>query len=197
MNKVEWRKQLRARRGALSSAAREAAERDMLSHFFSLPAHERTGHLLLYMAVPPEAPTRALIEKLWSEGETVYLPRLHRDAPREMDIVPVTTWSDLVPGPYFDIPQPAPDVHCVDAERLDVVVLPGVGFDSVGRRVGQAGGYYDRLLSRLPERIVRLGWAFDVQRVDRLPEEPHDERVDLLITDGGVFRFKEGAAVHD
>lgn len=162
----------------------------MLSHFLDLPLHERTGRLLLYVAVGAEAPTAQLIERLWADGQTVCLPRLYRQRPGHMDVVPVARWDELVPGPYFDIPQPGPDVPAIRPDELDVVILPGVGFDGDGRRIGQAGGYYDRLLARLPKRIVRIGWAFSVQCVARLPEEPHDQRVDLLVTDAGITRFQ-------
>lgn len=163
----------------------------MLAHFAALPEPERSGRLLLYVAVPPEAPTTALTERMWEQGHTVCLPRLSKERPGYMDVVPVDGWDELVPGPYFGIPQPAPDAPALPPEQLDVIVLPGVGFDYDGRRIGQAGGYYDRLLARLPRRIVRIGWAFAVQWVERLPEEPHDEAVHLLVTEAGVTRFDE------
>lgn len=189
MDKPAWRKKLRARRAELSSEQRLDAEVRMVEHFLRLPARERSGRVLAYVAVAPEAPTRALVESLWRDGVTVYFPRLDKSRPGEMDIVPVTAWDELVPGPYFGIPQPSAVAPALDAEHLDAIVLPGVGFDRDGRRIGQAGGYYDRLLAGLPRRIVRIGWAFAVQFVDALPEEPHDERVDLVVTEAGVERF--------
>lgn len=189
MDKAAWRRELRARRAGLTEEQRVKAEEKMTARFQSLPPRERGGVVLLYAAVPPEAPTKRLIETLWDGGVTVCLPRLHRSRPGIIDPVVVRGWDELVPGPYFDIPQPPADGPVLAPEQLDVIVLPGVGFDRRGRRVGQAGGYYDRLLARTPDRVVRIGWAFEVQFVDELPEEPHDEGVDLLVTEDALRRF--------
>lgn len=168
----------------------------MVEHFMGLPASFRTGNVLAYVAVPPEAPTAVLVEGLWRAGAAVYFPRLDRFRPGEMDVVRVLAWHELVQGPYFGIPQPAAEVPALDVYKLDVIVLPGVGFDRVGRRIGQAGGYYDRLLARVPQRIVRIGWAFATQFVERLPEKSHDQRVDMLVTEAGVTRFSRDKQVN-
>lgn len=144
--------------------------------------------VLLYAAVGAEAPTRPLAEKLMAAGVEVCLPRLKKDRPGEMEIARVSDWGALVPGPFFGIPQPADDVPALAPERLSMVVVPGVGFDRAGRRLGNGGGYYDRFLPQLPERAARVGWAFLLQVVEQLPEEAHDCRVDIIVTEEGVLR---------
>lgn len=168
----------------------------MVEHFFRLPeiserrkrAEAAPPRAMLYVSVPPEAPTEPLAERLMHAGWTVCVPRLNRARRGEMDIVPVGSWRALVPGPYFDIPQPAAEIEAVPADTMDVIVVPAVGFDVDGRRLGQGGGYYDRLLATLPRHIPRVGWVFSVQVVDELPEEAHDERVDVIVTDVGIVR---------
>ena len=71
----------------------------------------------------------------------------------------------------------------LDPLVLDLVVVPGLAFTPDGRRLGQGGGHYDRFLARLPDRCVTVGAAFAEQIVDDLPTEPHDVRVDLVVTD--------------
>ena len=66
---------------------------------------------------------------------------------------------------------------------LDVVVVPGLAFTADGRRLGQGGGHYDRFLPRLRAGCVTIGAAFAEQLVDDLPTEPHDVRLDLVVTD--------------
>ena len=105
-----------------------------------------------------------------------------------MDIVPVAGWHELVPGPYFDIPQPAAAVEAVMPDTMDVIVVPAVGFDRAGRRIGQGGGYYDLIVGECAASHRRVGWAFSVQVVDELPEEAHDERVDVIVTEAGIVR---------
>ena len=76
----------------------------------------------------------------------------------------------------------APDTT-VDPALLDVGVVPGLAFTVDGRRLGQGGGHYDRFLVRLRDGCVTVGAAFAEQLVGDLPTEPHDVRLDLVVTD--------------
>jgi 5-formyltetrahydrofolate cyclo-ligase len=71
---------------------------------------------------------------------------------------------------------------------LDVVVLPGIAFDRQGGRLGQGKGYYDRLLADVSSKCTLIGLAFDVQLVEEVPMEPHDVRLDILITESDLYR---------
>lgn len=190
MDKAWWRRELVARRAALPASERRAYGERMLAHFLSLPELARVGlgPVLLYAAVEPEAPTEPLAAALLARGIRVCLPRLAWGRRGHMDVVPVSGWDRLVPGPFAGIPQPPPDAPAIEAASLTAVVVPGVGFDRRGRRLGYGGGYYDRLLERLSPGAVRIGWAFAVQVVDELPEEPHDQRVHLIVTEAGAVR---------
>lgn len=86
----------------------------------------------------------------------------------------------------------APEVHGpdllvapgdVDPCTLDVVVVPGLAFTADGRRLGQGGGHYDRFLTRLRPECLTVGAAYTEQLLDDLPTEPHDVRLDLVVTD--------------
>lgn len=76
-----------------------------------------------------------------------------------------------------DEPPPDPAVP-------DLIVVPGIAFCSDGRRLGQGGGWYDRFLSQVRPGCVTVGVCFDELLVDELPIEPHDVRVDVIVTDG-------------
>lgn len=213
MDKRTWRTLLRERRDALTPEQRAAWAERMVDCFFSLPevqallpgaarpaaggdaggsAEEPGGdgvpYVLLYAAVGSEAPTQPLARRLLDAGVRVCLPRLERARPGEMEAVPVHRWEELVQGPFFGILQPPAATPAVPPRRLNMVVVPGVGFDRRGRRLGTGGGYYDRFLPRLSRRAVRVGWAFSLQVVDELPEEEHDCGVHFIVTEAGVVR---------
>ena len=85
---------------------------------------------------------------------------------------------ELAPGPY-GVRQPAPAfIRPVDPAVIDLVVVPGVGFDAAGRRLGHGQGYYDRFLRCLPSGTPRIGLAF---RCQMLPRVPHTVR-DAILT---------------
>lgn len=64
-------------------------------------------------------------------------------------------------------------------------MVPGLGFDARGGRLGYGGGYYDRLLTRLPSTALRVAAAFSAQLLDAVPMEPHDQYVSLIVTEDG------------
>lgn len=78
------------------------------------------------------------------------------------------------------------DVPAPDPDSLDVVIVPGVAFTTGGERLGQGGGWYDRFLERLPPTSLTIGVGFEVQICDELPVEPHDVRLDVVVTEDGV-----------
>lgn len=178
---------LRERRRELDPATRAAFGERMAGHFFLVPELASAGSVMLYAATGAEAPTAPLAQRLWEAGKTVCLPRLVRGRSGEMEAVAVRDWGALVPGPFQAILEPPAHWPALTPKLLDVVVVPGLGFDRAGRRIGQGGGYYDRFLARLPQRVIRVGWAFGVQVVDELPADPHDQGVDMVITEDGVL----------
>ena len=90
------------------------------------------------------------------------------------------TSDGLSPG-YRGIPQPTGPA--VLPSGVDVILVPGLGFSHDGRRIGQGGGYYDRLLPLV--RGLKIGVAFSCQMADQIPIEPHDHLVDGVITEHG------------
>lgn len=73
-----------------------------------------------------------------------------------------------------------------DPALVDVVVVPGLAFTAAGDRLGQGGGWYDRFLSRVEPRCTTIGVGFAEQLAVELPVEPHDIRLDLVVTDAGT-----------
>jgi 5-formyltetrahydrofolate cyclo-ligase len=89
----------------------------------------------------------------------------------------------------FGLREPLPSVPAV---LPDILLVPVAAFDSAGFRIGYGGGYYDRTLDlyhRTNRKITAIGLAYDEQEVPQFPHEPHDQRLDYLITPTGVRRF--------
>lgn len=80
-------------------------------------------------------------------------------------------------APEFDA------LPAVDFSELDLILVPGLAFTRDGRRLGRGKGYYDRLLANCLPRTRRIGVCFETQIVAMLPEEPHDQRVDRVVTE--------------
>lgn len=94
--------------------------------------------------------------------------------------------APLSKGP-MSIPQPA-DGYVLETDEIDLFLVPGIAFDTLGGRIGYGGGWYDRLLAGRRTDSVALGLCFDVQISDEpLPLEPHDVALDGLLTPSNLF----------
>ena len=133
----------------------------------------------LYRAGPFEAPAASYATFFAEREHQLTLPRFAtRTAPMEFArFTDPYDESDLEIGP-FGMLQPLADAPVDDP---DVLIVPLVGFTAKGERLGQGGGHYDRWLATRPNvRTVGLGW--DCQLTETLPTEPHDQRLDAVVT---------------
>ncbi len=174
-DKRELRRILRKRREALDD--RPARSRAIQGALLAWEPCRLAERLLVYANMGTEVETRLL-----RADKACAFPVVIDDALRFRT-------GELVPG-YRGIPEPqGPDVSPGPG---DMLVVPLVGFDSEMNRIGQGRGHYDALIARLraeqPE-IVIVGLAFLVQLVDRLPTEPHDQRLDAVATEVGIFEY--------
>jgi 5-formyltetrahydrofolate cyclo-ligase len=76
----------------------------------------------------------------------------------------------------------------------DILLIPLLGFDRFGARIGMGGGYYDRTLTALRSRkeVLAIGLAFEGQRLDQIPREPHDAHLDWIMTENAAYRAVRG-----
>lgn len=136
-------------------------------------------NILMYHSLPDELSTLAFIDK-WHDRKHFFLPRVNGV---NLDILPYDR-STLRLG-AFSIEEPQGDETC-DINDIEMVVVPAVAYDRNGNRVGRGKGYYDRLLA--DTKALKVGVAYGFQLVDSIDAEPHDVRVDVVITDKGVYR---------
>jgi 5-formyltetrahydrofolate cyclo-ligase len=92
----------------------------------------------------------------------------------------------------LDILEPQATAPQLSPHDFDILLIPGVGFDSAGHRLGQGGGFYDWLLADLPSSTWRLGHAHQFQVLAQLPVEPHDEKVHAIVTPNGIIDITTG-----
>lgn len=86
----------------------------------------------------------------------------------------------------FDIPEPV-QPQWAQPDEMDLILVPGTAFDRHGGRLGRGGGFYDRLLPLYSSQ--RIGTACSFQMVESIPSEPHDIRMDALLTEKDFFDF--------
>ncbi len=191
MSSVEFRRQLRAslraRRRALSPSQQQQAARQLVRQLLQLPQLRRAQHIALYIASDGEIDTQPLAQRLWHMGKKTYLPVLRPDKPGELWFVAYEAHTPLRPNRFGILEPDFRAAHRLPAARLDVALLPLVGFDRLGARLGMGGGYYDRSFAfKQPQpsgRPYLVGLAHACQEVEALAVASWDIPLFAIATD--------------
>ena len=188
-DKKELRKQLILVRRSISPDSILRKSRHIQALLFSIEAYQYAGCVGFYVSSGHEVETHGMINDCFSMGKRVVVPKCGKKE-GEMTLCEINSFDDLLPG-AFGILEPCDPVHAVTLDEIDVLIVPGVGFDRAGHRLGQGGRYYDVLLSSQPDLVV-VGLAFSIQVVDVIPVESHDATVDIIVTENEVIHCKKG-----
>ena len=181
------RRSILAVRRGLSEGERLARSHRVWERVAPLACYQRAQVVLAYLAFDGEVLTDGLIRQATASGKQIVLPMVQADR-QVMALYAIDDLErDVAPG-YRGILEPRPhNTRVVAPDQLDLAFVPGVAFDLRGGRLGFGVGFYDRLLSRLPQDIPTLGLAFDFQIIPRLPLQPHDILLEAIVTDSRVI----------
>lgn len=146
----------------------------------------RSAIVSVYWPIRSELNTRPLIEALAARGFRVTLPVMHK-VRHPLIFRDFTPGDDLVKGP-FGLSEPAEDKT---ARAPDILFSPLAAFDRRGFRLGYGGGIYDATLLELrgSKPVTAIGVAYSCQETDNVPTEPHDQRLDFLMTERETISF--------
>ncbi len=177
--KEEFRQQLRARVKELSPTQRQELSEAARKQLSFQCAWGDARAILFYSPLPDEIDLSPLMGEALAAGCKVALPRFIPETGvyAAYEITHPTT--QCIRG-TFNILEPSHECPVFPLNRLDLVLVPGVGFDQSGHRLGRGRGFYDRLL--ISASGVKCGVAFDEQLVEKLPVESHDVRLNYILT---------------
>ena len=175
--KTEWREWLLKARQALGAAARATHSQAIATRLASLPEFARGTILLAYVPIGGEVDLTPLLRAAVAGGKLIYTPVEDGEGPRWQPWPAAGPASGTLGAAATSVPVPA--------TRPTLVIVPGVGFDVEGVRLGRGRGFYDRALAGLRSMapLVAVGVAFEAQVVQRLPCDPWDQPLDLVVTE--------------
>ena len=183
------RKNILLARDSLSSVERQAMSSAIARKVLLLEELVRGRTIFIYVDFRSEVETRFLIGELLKRGKRVVAPVTLVKEKRLLPVEIRDLEKDLVPG-YCLIPEPRVAIRKslrVAASEIEIILLPGSVFDEGGGRLGYGGGYYDRFMAYEAPRARRIGLAFELQVVDSLDLQPHDQKVDLVVTEKRII----------
>ncbi len=173
------RMEMRRRLAGLGREERDRASDRIRAAIASDDRWRSAKGILGFVPLATEPDILELLTAAAKEGRCVCVPRWNRSE-EVYEAAAFGGMEGLEPG-AFGVREPSSELPGVPWERLDLILVPGLAFDRLGRRLGRGRGYYDRILS-LASSARRWGVAFDCQIVETVPSEPHDLNVHTLVT---------------
>ncbi len=186
--KAALRKEARAIRAALPATERAAAAEAASRHFLDSVSRAPEAVVACYWPIRDELDCRPILVALMEAGQPVCLPVTQGDAPLVM-----RRWVDgepLYPSGFGTL---APS-ELAPVATPDIVIIPLLGFDATGTRLGYGKGHYDRTLALMERRPTLVGLAFSAQEFEAIPRAEHDLPLDAIVTETGVRHFARAAA---
>jgi 5-formyltetrahydrofolate cyclo-ligase len=173
-NKSAWRKRLRQLRVSPGPIVDEQIVAGLAAFL-----DQRPGLFLFYRAMQTEIALDALADQLgWEKFATTRTP--------QSGGLTIHSSMGLMEQHPHGYTQPIEGVAQIPVERISVALVPGLAFDLQGNRLGQGAGYYDELLTRVPNDCVRVGVVTEEFTFEKLPVEPHDIPMTHIASESGV-----------
>lgn len=183
MLKTELRKKLLAKREIYPHWQEDSNK--IINNFLQKIHLSNFTTIMLYYPHKREVDTIPLIKKLIQEKKTVILPKV---SGQDIKPIIIKDLDNLIVG-YAGIKEPV-GIQ-IDTQDIDIIVIPAVAYDKEGYRIGYGKGYYDRFLPKLRKDTLKVGFCYDFQLLEKLPHEPHDIQVDLIITPTQILKTKK------
>lgn len=181
------RKRAHANRNAQED--KDELSRRIVGAFMALPEYAIAETVMFYIDVRSEVRTRLDLELALQSQKSIVVPWCNADG--ELELFRLNSIDELELGMYR-ILEPRADLRSlpgkqVQVESLDLIMVPGVGFDRRGARMGHGKGYYDKLLQHARKDAPLVALAFECQLFDEIPVADHDIFMDKIITEEHVY----------
>lgn len=189
------RARLRKQRAQLDPQWCEEQSARLCQHLASTWLYRRARRIGCYFAQGKEARLDHLIHDAWSSKKQVFMPVLSLRYHGQLWFVPCEQDTPIYKNRFgIDEPMHAPGARRTSLRSLDLLLIPLVGFDQAGNRLGMGGGFYDKTLAGLGSghiwtRPRRIGIAYAFQQVNRVPAETWDVPLDAVVTENGIQWF--------
>lgn len=178
------------KRDSLKPVVKKEKEKEIRRRLYRQSDFKKAKRILFYASFKSEVDTMLCLKHALDINKKIVLPRVNGKKDK-LDLYEIQDLSDLGSG-FMGILEP--DTRKGRETKLrdvDLVIMPGAGFDNRGSRLGYGHGYYDKLLSGSDTHIPTVALAFEEQIVPVIPTEPHDVGIDRIVTEKRVIDCKK------
>jgi len=183
-DKSEVRQILKERRFSLTEEERKQMSEDITKRLEPLLVDAKT--ILFYATKVPEVDTFPAINHMLKAGKTIAVPIIEKET-RTLRLSRICSTEELRTS-TFSVPEPILSEKPISPKEIDTVILPLLGFDRAGRRLGFGVGYYDRFLASNPH-MKKIGLAYSIQEEPIIPTDQYDIPLDIIVTEKETIFF--------
>lgn len=182
--KLRLRKQIIEHMNSLSEERYTTLSEEIAFSLYAQKEWAEAKTIGITLSMENEVNTYPIIEKAWEEGKKVVVPKCNKGT-RTMSFRQISNFDQLETV-YMNLREPIPALtEEVDADEIDLQIVPGVAYTGRGERIGYGGGYYDRYLVHYKGKTLSLAYSFQI--VEHIPVEPFDKNVEKIITEKGTM----------
>ncbi|MDJ1475757.1 5-formyltetrahydrofolate cyclo-ligase [Bacillus sp. LS15-K4] len=182
--KVRLRKQIIEHMNSLSEERYTTLSEQIAFSLYAQKEWAEAKTIGITLSMENEVNTYSIIEKAWEEGKKVVVPKCNKGT-RTMSFRQISNFDQLEIV-YMNLREPIPArTEEVNADDIDLQIVPGVAYTERGERIGYGGGYYDRYLVHYKGKTLSLAYSFQI--VEHIPLEPFDKNVEKIITEKGTM----------
>lgn len=176
------RKEVLGKRDQIPHELKGTKDSSIKQRLLTLPEFLSARSVLFYASFRSEVETSGIIRESLSMGKRAILPKVDKGRHR-LRLYEIKSLDELVAG-FMGISEPfRTEKKEIHLDEIDLVIIPGAGYDYAGNRLGYGGGYYDILLSGRKKNMPIIALAYEEQLIDAISAEKHDVKVDMIVTD--------------
>ena len=195
MSKEMVRQQISDRLNTLSDREIQQKSAQACKQLCELDEFKQAQVIMIYLSLPREVDTSAAILEAFETGKKALVPKVIWLERKLIPVVIETLNCEMEIG-RFGLRNPVSN-QTLPVSDIELVVIPGLGFDEVGNRIGRGAGFYDRFLADNQFSGLRCGLAFEDQVLNTIPVSEHDMCLDLLVTEKQIRRFNRNIGATD
>lgn len=184
MTKGQWRTKMKKAVGNLTEQKARLNSKKICETVTQLELFKKAEIVMVYVPIAKEVDCRAIAEKCWQMKKKVAVPKVDFNK-KTMKAVEIKSLNDSEFKSGELVKKPISE-KVVQIKDVDLVIVPGLGFDQEGNRLGRGGGYYDRFLADSGEAIL-CGVCFDCQVVEKMPINENDAAMDYIVTENKML----------
>lgn len=189
MDKKNIREEIINKRNELSLEIKTQYDMTIFSELINCEFYKKAKKIFTYVSFGSEIDTIKFIKYALNDNKEIYVPKTDKTK-KEMVAIRINSLDNMSVDNWGILEPKSVDKNKIGKD-FDLILMPGLAFDRKGNRIGYGGGYYDKYLSQLKETSNKIVLAYDFQIVNNIENEPHDIKVNYIITNNESIKIDE------